>query len=222
MSTEWGPGNRIREDGFRSTVVGGADVKPQEVDLFFGEHPHQRRDNTIYGRGADGHIWDFDGIYEPIMAFVTHRNYFHKEDIRHSAFFSIVLLKEPNKVVFEVGGWRDPVRAFLEGWRQWEQLQERCYWYPKDVESQKGKHCVYSDRLCRIVRVIVPNAEVILAPVSHRPFEPAVYLDDPEDDDDSLQIKESLLTPRIWWHPRAWHYTREGLEIPLELRKDGQ
>ncbi len=67
MEEQWGFGNAKENKAFDTVKIG-----EETVDLFFGEHPHSRQDNTIYARTKGGSIYEFDGHRLPICDYLVH------------------------------------------------------------------------------------------------------------------------------------------------------
>ena len=72
MSDEWGPGDLSKAKTFGWTTI-GEEKDGGALELFFGEHPHSRRDDNIYARDDHGNVYGFDG-HRPLID-VTFRSY---------------------------------------------------------------------------------------------------------------------------------------------------
>lgn len=60
---KWGVGDQTGAKAFDTVPMGGA-----KIEIFHGQHPHSRRDNTDYARFPDGSVDAFNGK-RPVVSF---------------------------------------------------------------------------------------------------------------------------------------------------------
>lgn len=197
---KWGAGNKYKEKAFDTTLMG-----KETIELFFGEFPHSRQDNTIYARTKGGSIYGFSGHRQCFKIEIEEHNY-----LKSSELSGDEIRKGCNGKLFLNG---------LQIFSTWHRDYERCYrniqkfildmeekwsWYPKDIKSQIGKTIGYSEQLFKIKSIDVEEGDMILQTADGKPRKRFLWEDkDDEYYDETLtEIKVGVTSENICWFPK--------------------
>jgi hypothetical protein len=201
MTNAWGPGDDAANiKSFGKTLVG-----KEEVELFHGEHPHSRQYNTTYVRTKRGTIYGFSGHQVLIDITFTTDNYLKSselsgDEIRKSGVCVISADREP---VYSFG-FREIPWALIKAHQLLTELSEHSsgILIKSERDSLVGRK-IYWDRVPAVItRYIRDQGEIIITAESGHEFPQLIYaIDDGEydDDHDKRQIKDDILSTKIWW-----------------------
>lgn len=192
----WGPGDQVDAVGFDRTLLG-----KDAIELFFGQHPHSRRDNNIYARTASGTVFEFDGHRILIDFVIRSENYLKTSDlsgdeIRKGGTGKIYF---NGKQVYEFF-FRDPMRACHQAARYAEILLEHPLqiWNPK--EHILGRKVWYRNDPAVITMLIKDQGCVILEPDGIGAFAKRPWRNNDWDDDGDSSVKIDIVQDQnVWW-----------------------
>lgn len=206
MSEEWGVGKETDAKAFDVVEVG-----KEQVELIFGEHPHSRRDNTVYARWENGTIEGFNGhrlIHE--IKFKDH-NYLKTSglsgnEVRKGGNCEIYI----NNFLVETFFYRDVQWALLYAHSLIDKIHEHPIrlWDKKERDELVGRKVYWDNFPAKITSFIEDQACVILEPDNEDgenlfPLSPYEKEDLKEgqlvDDESKYTIKDSIYSPHIWW-----------------------
>jgi len=197
---KWGVGSAIDKKAFDTVKMG-----EETVELFFGEHPHSRQDNNIYARTKSGSVYGFDGHRLPIKIEIEEGNY-----LKTSGLSGDQIRKKCSVKVF-----CDGIQILDEGHRSYEHgyriahqfildMEMHWSWFPKKIDEQIEKIVGYREQLCKIKRVIIDQACLILETLDGKPFKRFLWEDDKDDDyEKESTIKVEITSPHITWYPKS-------------------
>lgn len=199
MSEPWGPGKKAEKaEGFELGHLD--DGTPYE--LIFGEHPHSRRDNSIYARFAD----KMGADNERVVGFAGHRilvdielrtmNYLKTsgmsgDEVRKGGEWRIRLNGQEVYSDFT----RDPLEALLTIRRKLSLLLDLPVQLWK--ESPVGRRIYYRDIPAVITDWIPDQGCVIIEPVGVEVFPKPPWRSGEQELE--RHVKDDILTPHIWW-----------------------
>ncbi len=201
MEEKWGPGNRKNEKSFRTIGLKGG----EQLELFFGEHPHSRKENSIYARTKHGDIYDFEGHQVPLKIVIQEYNYLKTssisgDEIRKGGTAQLYL---DDLLIYE-----EFCRSYQSGYKLIEQfiydMEMNWDWYPHNIHSKIGQTIGYNEQLFSIDRVIVKEACLWLRTLDGKPRKKFLYEDwDEFNNEDQIFIKTSITDPALTWFPRT-------------------
>jgi hypothetical protein len=196
----WGAGDPAKWSDHGTVLVGDC-----EYPLIYGEHPHSRSDNRHYVKLSDKEPVGFAGHRPLISVTLESRNYlksshYSGDEIRKGGSGKII---SDGEVVWEFF-FRDVQWGLLEAHRLISQLSEHSsFWLMKrERDGLVGRAIYYREIPAVIHRTIVDQGCVMIGTADGQPFPPAVY-ENEEDDEKEAVIKDSVLSPHIWWHREA-------------------
>lgn len=195
---KWGPGSKVNDKAFDTATVG-----TERVELFFGEHPHSRQDNSTYARASNGEVIGFSGHRWPVSIEVEEYNYLKSsglsgDEIRRGCQARI---KIDGRHVYTLNEARDHAAALTRLPDIIARLLEHPVrlWREEDLATLVGRRVFYRDQPAIVKRwdveygvfVAPESGEFRSAPWSHR--------DDVEDDEITEGVYCDVLSPRIYW-----------------------
>lgn len=197
---KWGVGNEAAAKAFDTVKVDG-----RTYELFFGEHPHSRQDNSVYARGEDGGIEAFDGHRLCWRVEVEESNYLKESEysgdqIRKSGVYRIFV---DGECIYE-GFCRSVSSGMKLAERMMELMSEVCsgdWLRTKTRASMLGRKIFYHGVPAVITRLFVDQGAVIIEAAEGHRLMPPPYVDDPQDwaIDNSDGVKDVVTSPHIWW-----------------------
>lgn len=202
MAEDWGVGNKANAKPFGMAKVGNA-----EVELIHGEHPHSRRDKSVYARFKGGSIEAFSGHRVLKRIEIEESNYLKTSglsgnEVRPACVCRIFF---DDRQVYEFGGRRADY-TLLKAREVITRLEELPVqlWLDWDKELI-GRKVWYREDPAIIARYINDQGAVILRADGCQ-FRPAAWQkNDPEElammeaDGEMEEIKDDILSPHIWW-----------------------
>lgn len=212
----WGAGSEefIRNArSYATTYLGNfsdPSKPPRKLELFHGEHPHSRSDNSEYARYPDGTAEGFSGHRILVDIVIRSGNYLKDShlsgsEIRRSAYAEIHF---NGRLVYTYSGGRNPGRLAARAQDIIDQLQEGIYdlhigegeSFPK-LENRK---IFYKGVPAIIERYLPDQGAVVVSPEKGHSFRPPPYLDSEEEVEDWRSEyaefdKPDLLSQHIWW-----------------------
>jgi hypothetical protein len=202
----WGPGNKLNAKAFTTTTVGAPDQERQ-IELFFGEHPHSRMDNSVYARDDSGFTAGFSGHHSPVSIIVEEYNYLKSsglsgDEYRRACNTKVLIAR---KHVYTLGHGRDWLYAVTRLPDVVTRLQEHPvrFWSDEDIRSLEGRKVWYADQPA-VVRRWSPDMGVFIESVNGR-FRPPGWAQASQDQIDNWndEYAEGLyidvLDARINW-----------------------
>lgn len=198
MSNEnWGVGNKKDEKAFAKAKMG-----VQEIDLIFGEYPHSRQDNTIYGRTRDGSVYGFDGHRLCFRIEIEENNYlktseYSGDQIRKSCSGKLSV----NGVQCYETSHRNYESCYRSIQKFIADMEMNWNWFPLNPEEKVGKIIGYREQLFKIERVIVDQGCFILKTIDGKPRAKFLY-EEGEDYDEPNTVKVDITSEAITWYPR--------------------
>lgn len=190
---EFGVGTAGNAKAFGTAVIGD-----EIVDLIFGDHPHSRSYNNIYARFADGIIEPFSGNRVLISIRIHETNYLKQSglsgnDVRPGGSAGIFF----NGVQVYEFFHRDACCAAIRCYSIVEQLKELpvSLWTDEVV----GRKIFYREVPAVVTRFIRDQGALIIQAHGEFKFPPPVWRDEDDDGEDSVDVKEDVLSPHIWW-----------------------
>lgn len=199
MSEQWGHGDLSKAKTFAWTKLGEEDHGV--VELFIGEHPHSRSDNTIYGRADSGIVYGFDGHRILIDVQLRSYNYLKEselsgDEIRKGGECAILADREQVYSFF----FRDVHWALRKADHLITELSEHpsSLFEKKARDALPGRKIFYRNHPAIIERLILDQGCAIIRSADGSPFPCPAYRD-PNDDERETSIKDEILSPHIWW-----------------------
>lgn len=201
IDEKWGVGNCVDADAFDTVMVNG-----RPYDLIQGEHPHSRSHDNIYARSPTGEIDGFNGHRILIDVFIKSSNYMKESELSGDE-----IRKAVNTTIsadgFEVLSFfsRDPQYALLRAHHLIGELSD----HSSNVFTQDGRNdlvgrAIYYDRTPAVIeRAIFPDGDLWIVPAEGHQFPPPIWADHPDDDEYRDGLKDSILSPHIWWWREA-------------------
>lgn len=197
MSDEkWGPGPEAEWSDCGSVVVNN-----HRHRLVHGQHPHSRRDNSLYVI-MDGEPVGFEGHRPLIDVHFRSTNYLKEsglsgDEVRKSVTCQILSDRE---VIYEFG-CRQIEYAMTKAQYLLTELSEHSSgWLMKEQRHLLVGRKIYYDRHPAVVeRLIIDQGCLIIATDDGKPFPPPIYAVD-DDDDRENTLKVDVLSDKIWWH----------------------
>ena len=190
---QWCVGSKGNEKAFDIVRVWN-----QEMELFFGEFPHARQENTMYARTPNGSIYGFDGHRKPIKIEVEEYNYLKQSELSGDE------IRKGCSVKVFVNGVQvldDFARNYENGYRVAHNfiisMEGNWSWFPHKIKEYIGREIYYDNHPCKIKSFIVSQGCMMLEPLDGKPFPLRVWEDD--DDERESEIKVSINSPSIWW-----------------------
>lgn len=201
----WGYGRGARQfDGtpyapFARVLVG--ETNPIEVDLLHGEHPHTRRDESVYARFPDGQIEGFDGHRFLCEIHLRDFNYLKTSDlsgneVRRGGSCKILI----NNLVVFTFFYREIEEALIRARDVVFRLQEHPA-RPWTVDKVVGRKVYWRETPATIEkfdegRLFIRNESGLPFPAN--PWEKEEILGG-----DAIDLSETIITdfldPHIWW-----------------------
>ena len=200
---KWGAGDLSKAHDCGWTKLGENDHNT--LQLFWGEHPHNRSDNNLYARDDRGTIHDFDGHRVLIDVVVRSYNYLKEshlsgDEIRKGGNCEILADREPIYGFF----FRDPQSALLRAHGLITKLSEHSLRLLTKEGRQKeiGRKVFYDRTPAIIERLYLDRGCVWLVPAPGHKFQAPVWEDDPKDweAEHASGLKADILEDgHIWW-----------------------
>jgi len=198
MEEQWGVGNAKEKKAFDTVKMGD-----ETLELIFGDHPHLRQDNTVYARTEEGGIYGFDGHRLPIKIEIEEENY-----LKSSGLSGDQVRKKCSIKVFCDGIQilDETHRSYEHGYRIAHQfiidMEMHWSWFPKKVDEEIGKIVGYREQLCKIKRVIIEQACLILETLDGKPFKKFLWEDEDDCEEKESTVKVEITSPHITWYPK--------------------
>ena len=196
----WGVGAKKDEKAFDTIQLHGA-----TYELFFGEHPHSRQDNSIYARSPSGQIESFDGHRLCWRIEVEESNYLKEselsgDEIRKGGSYKLFV---DGECIFD-GFCRSVESGIKMASAKKDALCEVAGgdWLRATTRQKMiGRPIFYHGVPAVITSLIVDQGCVIIKAAEGHELSPPVYEEDPDDwrPDHSDGVKDDVTSPHIWW-----------------------
>lgn len=202
MAEGWGVGTKANEPAFDKAAVG-----KNEVELFFGEHPHSRQDNNIYARWPNGRIDEFDGHRRPVEIEIAESNYLKESDLSGDE------IRRGGEYVIKISG----VPVDGDFCRSWESAFRRIQWrLPQILEhsvrwEREGEWLnrpVYYENVPAYIRSFIGEQGCVVIEAAEGHSFPSPAWANEEDgsasywEDHRQSVKTDILSSSIWWFRR--------------------
>lgn len=157
----WGPGDKVDAKAYDTVDVGGG----RKLELFFGQHPHSRRDNNTYARDESGDVTGWDGHRAPVEISVREHSYLKSSGLGGSewrkACRTDVTISGVH--VYTLGAGRDWLYALTRLPDVVTRLLEHPIQFWGDRERLVGRRVWYRDQAA-VVEGWTPDHGVLLIP----------------------------------------------------------
>lgn len=211
---EWGPGEAAKTaKGFERGYLGippapkqPADLAPRTrgYELFFGDHPHTRRDDNVYARFDDGRVEGFNGHRVQVAIDLRTSNYLKTSglsgnEIRKGGRCVVSMgLCEPPVPVYEFS-FRDVQRALRRAQEVVEALQDHpIQWFrEKDRSEVVGRPVWWRDQPAIVSNYFADQGCVVLTPDGVDGFLPPGWSE--PGDEHEPDVKVDVLNDGIYW-----------------------
>lgn len=194
--SRWGAGDVSNVKPFGHTVVGG-----NKFPLVLGENPHSRQENNIYIRTKSGEAIGFDGHRQPIRIEIQEYNYLKESHISGNEVrkgCSVKVYIDDIQVLDQF------CRGYQHGYtlatRFINDIEMMRHWFPKDAKSEIGRLVGYRGQICKISGFVISQGCALLERADGQPFDRLVSESEDEYDEET-EIKTSITSPHIDWHP---------------------
>lgn len=192
---KWGVGNATQKKAFDTVKM-----KDENLELIFGENPHQRQDNNIYARTENGSIYGFAGHRRPFKIEIEEYNYLKSSEFSGSQIRKSCIVK-----IF-----CDGVQVFEENHRTYEQAYRIAHqfildmemhwdWFPKETDKLIGNIIGYREQVCRIKRFVISQGCMVIETLDGNPFKKFLW-ENEEDSEPRTQLKVEITSPHITWY----------------------
>lgn len=194
---KWGVGNATQEKAFATVKMKNGEV----AELFHGEHPHSRQDNSTYARMKDGTIHEFSGHRMPFKLEIEEYNY-----LKSSSLSGDEIRKGCSVKIFCNGVqiYDEFHRNYEAGYRIAHQfildMELHWSWFPHNVKKNINRFISYREHPCKIKSFIIDQAAMIIETLDNKPF-PIFAWEDKEDYEKENTIKVEITSPHITWYP---------------------
>lgn len=218
----WGPGSPEEIKQARRFEQGYLGEDPsdagQQYALFFGAHPHSRRDDNTYAEMKEGGaVYGFNGHRVQIRVELQTHNYLKESELSGDE------IRKGGEVKLFFNGFcvwkafcRDPQRALLEVRGKIEQLSE----HPLPLHDANrvsewiGRTVYYHLTPAQIEHIY--DGEVVLRCLSPDGFPPKPWMEH----EDWLEYRDrarvSLDSPHIWWHEGTEDFKKFHRDAPAD------
>lgn len=198
MSDEWGFGNGAGGEGWKPFET--ANVDGQDVELAFGEHPHARRDNTIYAKTPGGHIVGFSGHRAALKIEVEEQNYLKSSELSGDEVRGVAVgtVHAGGLLVLRETG-RDAQSVMLRLLTKIPMAMEHsvALWNARERQRVKGRKVYWRGEPAVVERF----DEYMLEVTIRAETESGAFRRMPWDDSDDSRttVRDDVYSKDIWW-----------------------